>query len=109
MVNKEEALEILDQITDCLHCPPEGTYEALDLIAKIVRQQTEPPWIPVTERLPKLGEIVLWCNEDERVFSSAITAKNKDIYYVGKHGYIGKHGNIIAWMPLPVSYKPNII
>ncbi len=66
-------------------------------------------WIPVTENTPSIGEIVLWCNKEGRVFSSAITHRNKYYSYVGKHGYFGsgleQKGNILAWQPLPTSYK----
>lgn len=65
----------------------------------IKRIGQEPTWIPVSERLPKKGEIVLWCNKDGRVFSSAITYLTKTSFSVGKHY------DVIAWQPLPEPYK----
>ncbi len=69
--------------------------------SQIANAETIEPqrWIPCGERLPKRGEIVLWCNKDGRVFTSAITYQTKTIFSVGKHH------DVIAWMPLPEPYK----
>ena len=56
-------------------------------------------WIPCSERLPKYGEVVLWCNQQGSVFTSAITWQRGNDYGVGQH-YGAK-----AWMPLPEPYK----
>ena len=69
----------------------------IEQLPPVIPMQTR--WIPVSERLPKKGEIVLWCNKEGRVFSSAIT-------YITKTSFsVGKHYDVIAWMPLPQPYK----
>lgn len=65
--------------------------------------QPEPEWIPVTERLPKYGEPVLWCNEKGSVFTTAITFVNeRGDFAVGKRH---RRYSVVAWKPLPEPYK----
>ena len=62
----------------------------------------QPQWIPCSERLPKYGQVVLWCNEYGSVFTSAITG------HIGYSWHIGKRhwgADVVAWMPLPEPYK----
>lgn len=54
------------------------------------KAETEPRWIPVTERLPKPYEYCLWTTTDGRV-----------IY----HHCDGLFSNYIAWMSLPKPYE----
>ena len=61
-----------------------------------------PEWIPVSERLPEYGQVVLWCNEHGSVFTSAITARCGDSWAIGKRH---RRSKVIAWMPLPEPYK----
>lgn len=69
----------------------------------------EPRWIPVTEDVPPIGTVCLWCNKQGNIFVSEITVCSERTSYVGKHGYFSNglenHGNIVAWMPLPKAYK----
>ena len=60
--------------------------------------QTEQRWIPCAERLPEFGEVVLWCNKQGSIFTSAITYMKDNIYTVGQHS------GVTAWMPLPEPY-----
>lgn len=59
----------------------------------------EQKWIPVSERLPERGVQVLCCNNQGSVFTSCVTAQNRNNYK------FGKHYNVIAWMPLPEPYR----
>lgn len=59
--------------------------------------KAEMRWVPCSERLPENGHYYLWCSDMGHVQS--------DYYWDGfengmKYGY-----NIVAWMPLPPSYK----
>lgn len=71
-------------------------------IGKLLKYQTEvaePKWIPVSERLPKVGEQVLCCDSQSRVFTSALTE-------IASNGmtFFGQHCKVLAWMPLPKPY-----
>lgn len=72
--------------------------QAIDEIIKLLQAETE--WIPLSERLPKVGEQVLCCDSQSRVFTSALTeiASNGMVFF-------GQHCKVIAWMPLPKPYR----
>jgi hypothetical protein len=58
-------------------------------------------WIPVKDNLPMMGQDVLICDYDGDMYISYLHTDGKWGYdYVGN-----KLKNIIAWMPLPESYK----
>lgn len=55
-------------------------------------------WIPCEDMLPEIGQQVLCCNDDGRVFTSSM---HKDkVAYDGTYIF-GQHWGVIAWMPLP--------
>ena len=59
-------------------------------------------WISVSERLPKLFEVVLVTDEYGIVFE--YERRPSDDYDVNMEwSFLGR--NIIAWMPLPEAYK----
>ena len=64
--------------------------------------QPEQRWIPVSERLPEVGHVVLWCNEYGSVFVSEIVFANEHSWYIGSRH---RGGDPIAWMPLPEPYR----
>lgn len=95
----DEAIKLVSIFPDDL----EHIVECQDARAKIIEELTsEQQWIPVSERLPKIGETVLWCNKKGNVFCSCITYQQDNWFYVGKHG---NKGCILAWMPLPEAYR----
>lgn len=58
-------------------------------------------WIPVSERLPKLGQEVL-CYCQAKIYD--VLKYTKDGWFKdAKHCYMD--GFVIAWMPLPEPYK----
>jgi hypothetical protein len=88
--------------------PSGKIYEEHKLILELLEQ--EPRWISVSEDAPPKETICLWCNKQGSVFTSAITYRSENNSYVGKHGYFSNglenHGDIVAWMPLPLPYEP---
>jgi len=119
-MTKEKIIDILKGIKDGTAClmpnMPEDGEKAIDIAIKAL--EAEPHWIPVTERLPKekdagilkkLGtskrsEYVLATVEvkGERMTVTACT-------YDGKWDWNMKYAfpdyKIVAWMPMPESYK----
>lgn len=75
-----------------------GYTREIKLLSYEERPQGE--WVPVSERLPKIGVQVLCCNEFGSVFTSAIT-------YISESGRakFGKHYGVIAWKHLPKPYE----
>lgn len=60
-------------------------------------------WIPVSEKLPDLWEIVLVTDECGNVFEYERRQLDDDGNVCREWSFLGK--NIIAWMPLPEPYK----
>ena len=73
-------------------------------IKELPSAQPEPPWIPVSERLPeKDGKYMVTIHGygwNGKTFTSVSVAE-----CIGKR-WVGNNG-VIAWMPLPKIYKPN--
>ena len=77
-----------------------STNKAIDMAIKAL-WESEPHWIPVTERLPNIQEDVLvsyydevmvgWLNDDSTWFAEGFGRLNMN--------------DISAWMPLPEPYK----
>lgn len=100
----DEAIEILKNmkwsITTKFNAVNNST-RALDLAISALEKQEQDRWIPVTERLPEYGQVVMWCNENGSVFSSAITYKRGDDWAIGKRH---RYKSVLAWRPLPEPY-----
>lgn len=96
-MTKEEAKQWLKTMKSAYALPIEA-YEALDFAIELLSAEDE--WIPCSERLPKVGEQVLCCDSQSRVFTSALTE-------IASNGmtFFGQHCKVIAWMPLPKPYK----
>ncbi len=58
-------------------------------------------WIPVAERLPEIGERVLITTREGEVDVDFLETSGE--WFWGIEGY-----SVIAWMPLPEKYSPNL-
>ena len=70
------------------------------------RDNTMDNWIPVNERLPKSGEDVLICTDEEYICIALY--KESESTWIEQGGDITdglSYLNIVAWMPLPEPYK----
>lgn len=56
-------------------------------------------WIPVTDRLPKINQIVLVTEDGE------VKLCTYEHWYGYGYGFYGSRGNVTAWMPLPEPWK----
>ena len=68
---------------------------------KAERPQGE--WIPVSERLPDLFEVVLVTDKTGKVFEYERRPLDEEGNVCEEWAFLGR--NIIAWMPLPEPYK----
>ena len=59
-------------------------------------------WIPVSERLPKVGQTVI-CQCRADILKLLKLDSGGDWYQDAEHAYM--NGFVIAWMPLPEAYK----
>jgi len=104
-MTKEKVINILNGIKDGTAClmpnMPEDGEKAIDIAIKAV-EQSEPHWIPVTERLPK---------EDGNYLVSGKWGSGKesvgDCEFSAEDGYFRTAWNfdVLAWCELPEPYK----
>lgn len=95
LVDQEEVLEIIDDITEI-----RGT-TYMEIVGRVERLegQTTQEWIPISEQEPTTGEHVLvtikWSEQDYEAteLDYGVEKNKKD------------PANIIAWMPLPIPYR----
>ena len=65
----------------------------------------EPKWIPVSERLPKDGQSVLFCDIDNDIMIGYHVNGRPDTHF-SQDGTYDDMKNVRAWMPLPKPYEP---
>ena len=65
--------------------------------------ETEPQWIPCSERLPRQGQEVI-CQCRANMIKVLKLDACGDWYQDAEHCYMS--GFVIAWMPLPAQYIP---
>lgn len=100
MENRKAAIEWFSMLKEKF---VKTEYEGyLDMAISALEKQEKDRWIPVTERLPEYGQVVMWCNENGSVFSSAITYKRGDDWAIGKRH---RYKKVLAWRPLPEPYQ----
>ncbi len=79
--------------------PSGKVYEEHKLILELLEQ--EPRWIPISEKLPDAGEVVL-----VTVNLGSARVVEVDMYsLVEKDGFEGYGKDVIAWMSLPQAYS----
>jgi hypothetical protein len=88
--------KVLDAVNDCGIC--------IQRILDIPSAEPERKWIPVTEALPEKKEMVLITNNKGHVRCGQYqgTFEDKNYRWWWKHNTLEE---VIAWMPLPESYK----
>lgn len=74
-------------------------------IKDIIRKHRNNDWIPVDERLPKVGEYVLGTNEYDEVMIYRYGWNSRHSRKMFFHE-CGAAAIITAWMPLPEPYRP---
>ena len=76
----------------------------IEAIMELPSAESERKWIPVTEALPKMKEVVLITNGKGHVRCGKYQGifDNKNYRWRWKHKTLEE---VLAWMPLPESYK----
>lgn len=96
---------INDLCNQCRHNDAEEMEGIRDRLIKRLLEQ-EPEWIPVSERLPEDGEVVLFSTKTDRVFNGRYFADDTDFQWYAFRDETFVEDNVItAWMPLPQPYK----
>lgn len=100
-MTKEEAIRRLLEIRaeadySCFDDDERPKYHALSMAIQALQDD----WIPVSERLPKVGEYVLASVHDHCADCDVIINKYEEQAFWSE-------GRITAWQPLPESYRPN--
>jgi len=63
-------------------------------------------WIPVSERLPKNGELVLFSTKTDRVFEGRFFVDKTELQWYAFRDKAFAYNNVVtAWLPLPEPYK----
>jgi hypothetical protein len=83
---------------------PQKDLDALKVAIKALEQ--EPKWIPVSERLPKDGEVTLFSTKTDRIFEGRYFDDDTDFQWYAFYDETFVEDNVVtAWMPLPTPYK----
>ena len=86
--------------------------DCLDMVQDIIRRHMNDGWIPVEERLPeeKKSVLVQWEKYDRSIDETLIyldvmwLEDEEDVVFETINGI--PNGRVIAWRPLPESYRP---
>ena len=119
---KESSITVATSKEHYIH-PQDGRFVEevvlLDDIEKIIRKHMNDGWIPVEEWMPEeYGEYLvtivpsagyLWAKRIIANFSDLMGIVKKPIFYTGEVGKIDFEDitdMVVAWRPLPESYRP---
>ena len=79
------------------HCCPRWNKVIKNTVEELKTTQSEPPWIPVTERLPEESGLYQVTDMQGHVVRYVFNANKSSVEYWRRC--------VKAWMPLPESYK----
>ena len=116
-MNEKEISEILNQVEETMNkrLMEEGALSPIDVMNEIyqslgvstINEIINAPytyWIPTSEKLPKDGQSVLFCDIDGDIMIG-YHIKGRPNTNFSQEGTIEDVKNIEAWMPLPEPYK----
>ena len=112
LIDRQVAIEAINHI-----CPVDTEYDCtlLDrvdvrcVLSDLPSAQAEQRWIPVSERLPEVGQYVLCYLKGWHYLGKYRVCKYRDADKYVNHPYFDFNENgfpdVLAWMPLPEPYK----
>ena len=105
-ISRTQAIDALRDFLVEKRCPDDGTLTCRlienEVINKLPSIQPEQPWIPVTERLPEEGKVVLTQAKFKDDVKMAVSSRIDYNYWTT---WGTRDINIVAWMPLPEPYQ----
>ena len=107
----QELEKILEEIeSEALHNSEIGRKqcEGMAMAMNIIRKHMNDGWISVEEQLPEVGEHVLvsFINDGFIPAIAIVSENGKWLMLQGAKGFNDITDYVIAWRPLPKSYKP---
>ena len=105
-ISRQQAIDALRNYLVEKRCPDDGTLTCRlienEVINKLPTAQPEQRWIPVSERLPEEGKVVLTQAKFKDDVKMAVSSRIDYNYWTT---WGTRDINIIAWMPLPEPYQ----
>lgn len=106
-ISRQDAIKKVSKILKGVFVEYEDIAQKAMNLLPSVTPQPKTGWIPVSEKLPEDGELVLFSTKTDRVFEGRYFADNTDRqWYAFRDETFAWNNVVIAWMPLPVPYKP---
>ena len=106
LISRQQAIDALRGYLVEKRCPDDGTLTCRlienEVINKLPTIQSEQRWIPVSERLPEEGKVVLTQAKFKDDVKMAVSSRIDYNYWTT---WGTRDINIIAWIPLPEPYK----
>lgn len=112
LINRKAAIEAVEHITSSMsvcvntdecHGMKRMQRQAVIELANLPSAQSEPQWIPVSERLPKIDESVLVTTEWDDL--SIAWRIGIDKWFIHEGNTNATTDDITAWKPLPEPYR----
>lgn len=80
--------------------------EAVDIIRSLPSVTPTQKWIPVSEKLPEDGELILFSTKTDRVFEGRFFVDKTDLQWYAFRDKAFAYNNVVtAWLPVPKPYK----
>ena len=102
-----QAADAIEEMQKCLDAVNDAHNEGYDVGYWAGRRDYEPKWIPVTERLPEIGQRILAVGRyGKAMYTATYSGGKKETAHKKSNPYkiiTGEHGwrTFTYWMPLP--------